>query len=46
MSKYGYCEDCGTAMEAVGCPNCNEIDAIEMIEAYELMNEEQRALDE
>ncbi len=34
MSKYGYCEDCGLTMESVGCPNCNELDVIEMIESW------------
>ena len=29
MSKYGYCEDCGSVMEVVGCSNCNELEVIE-----------------
>lgn len=25
MAKYGHCEDCGTTLEAAGCPNCDEL---------------------
>lgn len=25
MAKYGHCEDCGTTLEASGCPNCEEL---------------------
>ncbi len=35
MSKYGYCEDCGCVMEAVGCSNCNEEDVIDMISSWD-----------
>jgi hypothetical protein len=29
MSKYGYCPDCGSVMESVGCSNCDELAVIE-----------------
>lgn len=35
MSSYGYCEDCGSVMEAVGRSNCNELDVIEMIASWD-----------
>jgi hypothetical protein len=31
MAKYGYCEDCGCTLEAVGCPNCNEVEVNEYL---------------
>ena len=34
MAKYGHCEDCGSTMEAVGCPNCDEIDVIRQRYAF------------
>ena len=29
MAKYGYCPDCGSTMEAVGCSNCDELAVIQ-----------------
>lgn len=35
MSQYGYCENCGSVMEVVGCSNCDELDVIEMQASWE-----------
>lgn len=35
MSKYGYCDNCGSTMEAVGCSNCNEDDVIAMTASWD-----------
>jgi hypothetical protein len=29
MAQYGYCENCGSTLELVGCPNCDEIEVNE-----------------
>lgn len=34
MARYGHCEDCGSIMEAVGCPNCQELEVIQMIDSF------------
>ena len=34
MGKYGNCENCGSTMEVVGCPSCDELAVIEMIDSY------------
>jgi len=39
MAKYGYCENCGCTIEAVGCPNCDEI---EVSEYYDRLSEKNR----
>lgn len=34
MAKYGFCEDCGSTMETVGCPNCDELDVIQQRDQF------------
>ncbi len=40
MSKYGYCPDCGSVMESVGCSNCDELAVIERQSYWDSLPEE------
>lgn len=33
MANYGYCENCGSIMEKVGCSNCDELEVIQYIDS-------------